>query len=95
MDAAAVGANNAAGYQLASGRHEISTAGQLQRQRPVTDPGAVPGLRGPGPHPLLLGGAGFQAQGGSREAQQIAAWVAENFAAMIDGVTVYDHGRRP
>jgi len=39
----------------------------------------------------FLGGTGFQANGGSREAQQIAAWVARTFTATtVGGVTVYD-----
>jgi hypothetical protein len=39
----------------------------------------------------FIGGAGFNANGGSRAAQEIAAWVAQNFTATtIDGVTMYD-----
>jgi len=88
--AAAVGANNAAGYQLASGRPVMPLGGfngsdpspTLAQFQAYVDQGRI--------H-YFLGGAGFQAQGGSREAQQIAAWVAENFTATtVDGVTVYD-----
>jgi hypothetical protein len=39
----------------------------------------------------FIGGSGFNANGGSRSAQQIAQWVAQNFTAItIGGVTMYD-----
>ncbi|MEU7979478.1 glycosyltransferase family 39 protein [Micromonospora sp. NPDC049081] len=88
--AAAVGSNNASGYQLATGR-------------PVM---AVGGFNGSDPSPTLarfqeyvaagkihyfVGGGGFRANGGSSASQEIAAWVAETFTAQtVDGVTVYD-----
>jgi 4-amino-4-deoxy-L-arabinose transferase-like glycosyltransferase len=88
--AATVGANNAAGYQLAT-------------QRPVMPIG---GFNGSDPSPTLeqfqhdvaagrihyfIGGGGFRSNGGSSAPQQIEQWVSQNFAAStIDGVTVYD-----
>ena len=88
--AAAIGSQNAAGYQLAA-------------NEPVMPIG---GFNGSDPSPTLeqfqqyvaagrihyfIGGAGFQSNGGSQVAQQIAAWVAQNYqATTIGGVTVYD-----
>jgi 4-amino-4-deoxy-L-arabinose transferase-like glycosyltransferase len=89
--AAAVGAQTAAGYQLAT-------------ERPVMSLG---GFNGSDPWPTLevfqqyvadgevhyfLGGGGMgRANGGSSSTSEIAAWVAENYTATtVDGVTVYD-----
>ena len=88
--AAAVGSNNAAGYQLAGGR-------------PVL---AVGGFNGTDPFPTLeqfqayvrngeiryfLGGALMQGNSGSDLSARIADWVAQNYpATTVDGVTVYD-----
>ena len=88
--AAAVGANNAAGYQLATGE-------------PVMPIG---GFNGSDPFPTLaqfqqdvregkihyfLGGGGMPGDGGSSTSQQIAAWVADNFtAATVGGTVAYD-----
>jgi 4-amino-4-deoxy-L-arabinose transferase-like glycosyltransferase len=88
--AAAVGSNNAAGYQLATGL-------------PVM---AIGGFNGSDPSPTLaqfqqyvrdgrihyfIGGAGMRANGGSKAAQDVANWVAQNFTAKtVGGTTVYD-----
>ena len=89
--AASVGANNAAGYQLATGD-------------PVM---AIGGFNGSDPSPTLAqfqahvaageihwfigGGTGMASDGGSNAAAQIAAWVASTFTAQtIGGVTMYD-----
>jgi hypothetical protein len=88
--AAAVGANNAAGYQLAT-------------ELPVM---AIGGFNGSDPSPTLaqfqqyvaegrihyfLGGAGMRSNSGSDDAQEIAAWVADNFTSTtVGGTTVYD-----
>jgi hypothetical protein len=87
---AAVGSNNAAGYQLGSGVAVM----------------AIGGFNGSDPSPTLaqfqqyvaqgrvhyfLGGGGFMANGGSRTSQEIANWVAQNFTATtVDGAAVYD-----
>jgi 4-amino-4-deoxy-L-arabinose transferase-like glycosyltransferase len=90
--AATVGSNNAAGYQLASGRSVL----------------AVGGFNGTDPYPTLAqfqqmvhngqvryfvgdGGMSNTSTGGSDAGAQIAEWVADNYTAQtIDGVTVYD-----
>jgi 4-amino-4-deoxy-L-arabinose transferase-like glycosyltransferase len=91
--AAAVGSNNASGYQLATGR-------------PVM---AVGGFNGTDPAPTLerfkelvaarkihyfVGGGSMgmrRAQSGSDAAQRIAEWVQRNFTAVtVGGVTLYD-----
>jgi 4-amino-4-deoxy-L-arabinose transferase-like glycosyltransferase len=88
--AAAVGANNAAGYQLAS-------------EEPVM---ALGGFNGSDPSPTLaefqqyvadgeihyfIAGSLPRSESGSDTAQQIATWVTQTFAATeIGGVTVYD-----
>ena len=91
--AAAVGANNASGYQLAS-------------EQPVM---AIGGFNGSDPSPTLAqfkqyvadgqihyfigsGGVGGGAGGsGSNDSSEIAQWVAANFTATtVDGVTLYD-----
>ena len=89
--AATVGANQAAGYQLAT-------------DRPVM---ALGGFNGSDPFPTLalfqqyvaegtvhyfLGGGGFGNQnGGSNDSQAISQWVEASFTATtVGGVTVYD-----
>jgi 4-amino-4-deoxy-L-arabinose transferase-like glycosyltransferase len=90
--AAAVGSNNASGYQLAS-------------QEPVM---AIGGFNGSDPSPTLaqfkqyvaekkihyfIGGGGFggRSMGGSGAGSDIASWVAANFTATtVGGSTVYD-----
>ena len=92
--AAAVGSNNAAGYQLAT-------------QLPVMPVG---GFNGSDPSPTLaefqqyvadgeihwfIGrGIGMASDGGSSASAEIAAWVAANFEARtVGGVTMYDLSR--
>ena len=89
--AAAVGSNQAAGYQLAT-------------EQPVM---AIGGFNGSDPSPTLaefkvlvaageihwfVGGGGFgPSQGGSSTSSAIAAWVEETFSARtVEGVTLYD-----
>jgi 4-amino-4-deoxy-L-arabinose transferase-like glycosyltransferase len=89
--AAAVGANAAGGYQLASGE-------------PVM---AIGGFNGTDPAPTLaqfqeyvangdihyfIGGGGFGRDGGgTNTSAEIAQWVQQNFTAQtVDGVTIYD-----
>jgi 4-amino-4-deoxy-L-arabinose transferase-like glycosyltransferase len=90
--AAAIGSNNASGYQLAS-------------QSPVM---AIGGFNGSDPSPTLaqfkayvaagrihyfIGGSGLgsNSSGGSNVAAQISAWVAANYkSSTIGGTTVYD-----
>jgi 4-amino-4-deoxy-L-arabinose transferase-like glycosyltransferase len=92
--AAAVGANNAAGYQLASGNSVM----------------AIGGFNGTDPTPTLaqfqeyvsaheihyfIGGGGFGGGGGpgggSGTSSEITQWVESNFSSQtVDGVTLYD-----
>ena len=90
--AATVGANNAAGYQLASGSAVL----------------AVGGFNGTDPYPTLAefqqlvhtgqiryfvgdGGMSNTATGGSDAGARIAAWVAAHYdATTVDGLPVYD-----
>jgi len=89
--AATTGANNAAGYQLAT-------------QLPVMPVG---GFNGTDPSPTLEqfeqwvsegkihwfigGGVGFGGVGGSSVSAQISNWVAANYVSQtVDGVTIYD-----
>jgi hypothetical protein len=90
--AAAVGAQRAAGFQLATERSVMPIGGfngsdpsptLEQFQQYVTD-GRI--------HWFIGGGGGFgQNLGGSEEPQTIAQWVAASFpSTTIDGVTLYD-----
>jgi 4-amino-4-deoxy-L-arabinose transferase-like glycosyltransferase len=89
--AAAVGANNAAGYQLATGDPVMALGGfngsdpsptHAQFQAYVAD-GQV--------HWFIGSGLGMSSDGGSNASAEIAAWVAENYTAQtVDGVTLYD-----
>jgi 4-amino-4-deoxy-L-arabinose transferase-like glycosyltransferase len=89
--AASVGANNAAGYQLATGHPVMAIGGfngsdpsptLAQFQAHVAD-GAI--------HWFIGGGMGMASDGGSRASAEIAAWVADTFTARtVDGVTMYD-----
>ncbi|WP_027661321.1 glycosyltransferase family 39 protein [Salinispora fenicalii] len=89
--AATVGANNAAGYQLATGDPVLPVGGfngtdpsptVAEFQRYVAD----------GRIHWFIGGGGFRgANGGSSASSEIAAWVAETFEARtVDGITIYD-----
>jgi 4-amino-4-deoxy-L-arabinose transferase-like glycosyltransferase len=89
--AAAVGSNSAAGVQLATGEPVMAIGGfngsdpaptLEQFQRYVAE-GRV--------HYFLGGGRMGRSMGGSDAAGEIAAWVAEHFAATsVGGATVYD-----
>ncbi len=91
--AAAVGANNAAGYQLASGLPVMAIGGfngsdpspTLQQFQQYVAQGRIHWFIG-GP----TGGPGGQ-MGGSSTSSEIAAWVAETFeATTVAGTTLYD-----
>ena len=90
--AATVGANSAAGYQLATGEPVMPLGGfngsdpspTLQGFKDLVAAGKI--------HWFIGGGDGFGASmGGSRTSSEIAAWVADTFPAQtVGGVTVYD-----
>jgi hypothetical protein len=90
--AAAVGANSAAGYQLASEEPIMAIGGfngtdptptLAQFQQYVAD-GDV--------HYFIAGGGGFGPGGGtSSTSSQIRTWVENTFdSTTVDGVTIYD-----
>ena len=90
--AAAVGSNNAAGYQLATGEPVMAIGGfngsdpspTLEQFQQYVAEGRI--------HYFLGGGRmGGRSMGGSDAARQISAWVADNFTATtVGGATVYD-----
>ena len=90
--AAAIGSNNASGYQLATGEPVMAIGGfngtdpsptLAQFQQYVAE-GKV--------HYFISGGTGGGTlTGGSAAAQEIAGWVEESFTATtVGGATVYD-----
>ncbi len=88
--AAAIGSNNAAGYQLATGR-PVMPIGGFNGSDPSPTLAQFKQYVAEGRIHYFLGGGGFNANGGSRAAQEIAAWVTQNFTATtIGGVTLYD-----
>ncbi|SFT86969.1 4-amino-4-deoxy-L-arabinose transferase [Geodermatophilus amargosae] len=92
--AATVGANNAAGYQLATGLPVMAVGGfngsdpspTLEEFQQYVAEGRI--------HWFIGDGLGLPSNGGSDAASQIAAWVAETFKSeTVDGVTIYDVGK--
>ena len=88
--AAAVGSNNAAGYQLGSGVPVMAVGGfngtdpapTLERFQELVRSGRI--------H-YFLGGALMPAETGSDASQRIAEWVEDTFTpTTVDGVDVYD-----
>ncbi len=89
--AAAVGANSAAGYQLAIGAPVMSLGGfngsdpypTLAMFQQYVKSGKV--------HYFIAGGGMGQANGGSSATTEITTWVASRFTAVtVGGATVYD-----
>jgi 4-amino-4-deoxy-L-arabinose transferase-like glycosyltransferase len=89
--AATVGANNAAGYQLASGE-AVMPIGGFNGSDPSPTLAQFQAYVGAGRIHYFIGGSmGMRSSGGSEAAQEIAAWVQENFtASTVGGTTVYD-----
>jgi 4-amino-4-deoxy-L-arabinose transferase-like glycosyltransferase len=95
--AAAVGSNNAAGYQLATQEPVMAVGGfngtdpapTLAQFQALVSAGQIHYFVGGG---TAMGGRGASADtGGSDDATRIARWVQENFAATtVGGTTVYD-----
>jgi hypothetical protein len=90
--AAAIGSNNAAGYQLASGAAVMAIGGFNGSDPSPTLEQFLQYVREGKIHYFLGGGdGGFRASGGSEAAPEIASWVEENFTATtVGGMTVYD-----
>jgi 4-amino-4-deoxy-L-arabinose transferase-like glycosyltransferase len=89
--AAAVGSNNAAGYQLATG-DPVMAIGGFNGSDPSPTPAQFQQYVADGQvHWFIGGGMGMGSDGGSSASAEIAAWVAQNYAAQtIDGITMYD-----
>ncbi|MCX2963345.1 glycosyltransferase family 39 protein [Gordonia sp. Z-3] len=88
---AAVGSNEASGYQLESGYSVMPIGGfngtdpspTLEQFQKLVSDGQI--------HYFLGGGRGFGMSDESQPSAQIAQWVADNFTAeTVDGTTVYD-----
>ncbi|NUS62411.1 MAG: glycosyl transferase [Saccharothrix sp.] len=88
--AAAVGSNNAAGYQLGSGE-PVMAVGGFNGTDPAPTLEEFQELVRSGRIHYFLGGAMMPAETGSDAAERIAEWVAETFTATtVDDVDVYD-----
>ncbi|WP_309113422.1 glycosyltransferase family 39 protein [Saccharothrix sp.] len=88
--AAAVGSNNAAGYQLGSGV-PVMAVGGFNGTDPAPTLEEFQRLVHSGQIHYFLGGAGMPAETGSDASEHIAEWVADTFpATTVDDVTVYD-----
>ncbi|MFL5332083.1 MAG: glycosyl transferase, partial [Geminicoccaceae bacterium] len=89
--AATIGANNAAGYQLATelpvmpigGFNGTDPSPTLQQFEQWVSEGKI--------HWFIAGGVGMGGDGGSSTAAQITSWVGSNFSSTtVGGVTMYD-----
>ena len=88
--AAAVGSNNASGYQLQSG-HAVMAIGGFNGSDPSPSLAQFKAYVKAGRIHYFVGGTLGQSSGGSNASSQIAAWVAANFTAKtVGGVTLYD-----
>jgi 4-amino-4-deoxy-L-arabinose transferase-like glycosyltransferase len=88
--AAAVGSNNAANYQLATG-DSVMPVGGFNGSDPSPTLAQFRAYVAAGEIHYFIGGTVGQSNGGSNASSEIAAWVASNFTAQtVDGVTVYD-----
>jgi 4-amino-4-deoxy-L-arabinose transferase-like glycosyltransferase len=89
--AATTGAQNAAGYQLATG-YPVMSLGGFNGSDPWPTLEVFQQYVAEGQVHYFVGGGGFSGQmGGSSATSEIASWVEANFTATtVDGVTVYD-----
>ncbi len=89
--AAAVGAQTAAGYQLATGL-PVASLGGFNGSDPWPTLDAFKVLVADGRIHYFIGGGGFGGgNGGSSATSEISSWVSSNFTPQtVDGVTVYD-----
>jgi 4-amino-4-deoxy-L-arabinose transferase-like glycosyltransferase len=89
--AAAVGSNNAAGYQLATGE-PVMALGGFNGSDPSPTLAQFQALVADGEVHWFIGGSvGMGSDGGSSASAEIVAWVAESYTAQtVDGVTLYD-----
>jgi 4-amino-4-deoxy-L-arabinose transferase-like glycosyltransferase len=89
--AATVDANNAAGYQLSTGK-PVMAIGGFNGTDPAPSLAEFQTYVGDGKiHYFIAGGRGPRGAGSSSTSGQITAWVQANFSSRsVDGVTVYD-----
>jgi 4-amino-4-deoxy-L-arabinose transferase-like glycosyltransferase len=89
--ASTVGANQAAGYQLATD-HPVLAIGGFNGSDPSPTLAQFQALVAEGRIHYFIGGGGFGGQNdGARDSSEIAAWVRANYTAQtVTGVTVYD-----
>jgi 4-amino-4-deoxy-L-arabinose transferase-like glycosyltransferase len=89
--AAAIGSNNAAGLQLASGE-PVMAIGGFNGSDPAPTLAQFEAWVAAGQIHYFIGGSGFGGQsGGSADASEIASWVQSHYTAQtIGGQTVYD-----
>ena len=88
--AATVGANNAAGYQLASER-SVMPLGGFNGSDPSPTLAEFQADVAAGKIHYFISGGGFGRSGGSSASSEITTWVTSTFAAQtVDGATVYD-----
>ncbi|GGM14737.1 glycosyltransferase family 39 protein [Dactylosporangium sucinum] len=90
--AAAVGSNNASGYQLAT-EEPVMAIGGFNGSDPAPSLAAFQQYVQEGKIHYFIGGAAFggQSNGGSSVSAEIAEWVAENYTAQtVGGTTLYD-----
>ena len=88
--AATIGANNAAGYQLAAERPVLAVGG-FNGSDPFPTPDQFQRLVADGQIHWFIDSLWYPNEGGSTAAQEIAAWVHRNYRAQtIDGVRFYD-----
>ncbi|MCA0330929.1 MAG: glycosyltransferase family 39 protein [Actinobacteria bacterium] len=89
--AATTGAQNAAGYQLATG-YPVMSLGGFNGSDPWPTLEVFQQYVAEGQVHYFVGGGGFGGQmGGSSATSEIASWVEQSFASTtVDGVTVYD-----
>ena len=89
--AAAIGANNAASYQLASGE-PIMAIGGFNGSDPAPTLAQFQAYVRSGEVHYFIGGGGQGGPGGSGTSGAISSWVSANFTAKpVGGITVYDH----
>jgi 4-amino-4-deoxy-L-arabinose transferase-like glycosyltransferase len=88
--AAAVGANNASGYQLAT-ELPVMAIGGFNGSDPSPTLGQFTQYVAEGKIHYFIGGRFGGANGGSSSSSEIAAWVQSTYTAtMIGGTTLYD-----
>ncbi len=89
--AAAIGSQNASGYQLASGRPVMAIGGFNGSDAAPTLAQFEAYVAAGDIHYFIGGDASGRSNGGSSDSQAIASWVAAHFTAQtIGGTTVYD-----